>query len=575
MGKLSEIDKRILFALPNEYQDINETAFEYNAILNIIEMSKEDEVLKVECDLYEEDLSEAINEFLLMYTKPELRKAQYFYRGVKKSFYRKAHLTQQLSKICNEIYKKTPMIKNEILNNNELTSVAIRSRNRVVSGLLTNKLQPKLALTGTGQEVSFMRSALIVTGILHNSDLIPSIQLHHLEDENLQGVINIINQFFLDSSNAKGMPFSDLYDELTNAENNIGLKRGVIPIYIACVLNQYKEHLTILSQGKELEITADLLSNINDNPSEYIACLEEWNSEKTQYIEDLEMLFSKYILETEKEFNTFSYIVRGMQRWFMSLPKYSRELNNIYQGDKKFAKVEKNDKKLIKSLMKPSLNSREYLFEKLLSIYGFEEFTFEVVKELEKTKDLFDQSKSRLVKKLMADIRSLFILRTDLYSEASNVSVIKDWVDNLTNETKIHSFAGHFGNIFHVIQNVDYDETGFIEKLTKAAVGLRIDDWNDNNIQVFLKTMTEFKQLIESYDQSSDSNGAGQENDNYIFTVQKEDGEQQVKSFSRIETGGRAKMLRNEINTALEEMGQALSAEEKRQVLLDILESMI
>lgn len=253
-----------------------------------------------------------------------------------------------------------------------------------------------------------MRSALIVTEILENYTLIPKLKLYHLPDENLQNIVNEINQFFLESGDSKGISFGKLYEKLTKPEHHIGLKRGVIPIYIACVINQYKEHLVILSNDSEVEITADLLNGIDKNPTDYVAYLEEWNADKTEYINQLESLFAEFITESEKEFNSFAYITRGMQRWFMSLPKYARELKTIYLGNHAFKNLDKVDKKLIQSLMKPSLNSREYLFDKLFSIYGLDGFSLTVISHLEKSKRIFDQSKAHLIEKLMADLGTLF-----------------------------------------------------------------------------------------------------------------------------------------------------------------------
>jgi len=573
--KQGEIEPRVLFVLPKEYKVINDTAYEYNAVKTIKATAKDDEAFVFECNLYEDDLVEALNAFVMGYTKPELREAHYYYQGEKKTFYRKAQLSQQLSNICQEIYYKTPIIKNEILNNHELTSVANRSRNRVVKGLLATKLEPMLGLSGSGQEVSFMRSALIVTEILENYSLIPKLKLHNLPDENLQNIINEINQFFLESGNSKGISFGKLYQKLTKPEHHIGLKRGVIPIYIACVLNQYKEHLVILSNDSEVEITADLLNSINENPTDYVAYLEEWNADKTEYINQLESLFAEFITESEKEFNSFAYITRGMQRWFMSLPKYARELKSIYLGNDTFENLDKADKKLIQSLMKPSLNSREYLFDKLFSIYGLDGFSLTVINHLEKSKGIFDQAKAHLIKKLMADLGTLFKTEDVQNFNTTYSSIIKDWLDTLKVTTKTHSFTGSNGSVFQVIQSITNDQVTFMERLSKAAVGLRIDDWNETTIQNFLTVLEAFKNTVEQYDQETVESSQAGGNENYILTVRNDNGEESIKRFSRIEASSRAKILKNEISTAIEDMGQAITEEEKRQILLEILETMI
>jgi len=572
----TDIDTRILFVLPNQYTDISDVAYEYKAVKMIKEASIEDDVLIAECNIYEDDLVEVLESYILSFTKPEMRKADYYYQGEKKLFYRKAQLSKCLSDICKQIFSKTPVIKNESLNKNELPSVAIRSRNRVVKGLLATKLEPMLGLTGTSQEVSFMRSSLIVTGLLHNHMSIPYLQLCGIADDALQNVLNQIEKFFMDSGNPQGKSFGELYNTLTKPEYHIGLKRGVIPLYIASILHQYKEHLAIMYKNSETEITPDLLNNINENPYEYTAYLESWSQEKTEYINKLELLFFDSIVEREKEFNSFSYIIRAMQRWFISLPKYTRELKELYRGHNEFYKLNKEYKKFMNSLMQPSINSREYLFEKLFKIYGYSEFTTDIIQKIADTKDIYDNAKNHLITNIKVDLMEIFNTEEFKHSETSLFSIIKDWIDTLNIETKNHVFNGSNGKIFQLINSITNDHISFIESLSKAATGLRIDDWNEGIIRNFLTSMHAFKELVEQFDQNANEVQAlGQdENSDYIFTIRNENGEELTKNFTRIEYGSLANLLKNEISTALEEMGQSISDEEKRQVLLEILENM-
>ena len=52
------------------------------------------------------------------------------------------------------------------------------------------------------------------------------------------------------------------------------------------------------------------------------------------------------------------------------------------------------------------------------------------------------------------------------------------------------------------------------------------------------------------------------------------DGQEVVKSFSRSEYSQRAKLLYNDIMNSIDEMGQAITDQEKRQILFEILEKL-
>lgn len=53
-----------------------------------------------------------------------------------------------------------------------------------------------------------------------------------------------------------------------------------------------------------------------------------------------------------------------------------------------------------------------------------------------------------------------------------------------------------------------------------------------------------------------------------------EGGETRQKTFELVECGARSRLLKNSILTSLSEMGGALRAEEKRQVVFEVLEGL-
>jgi hypothetical protein len=157
---------RLLFVLPKTFIDIGKIVYEYYAVEQLKTNAVDDEMLFDEYDIILEDLEEVISKFIGRYTRPEMNESEYFYKGKKMPFKRKAHISTKLSEICYETYPHTPVINNETINKDIITTAALNSRNKVISGLLENNLDVNLGLRGTGQDISFMRSTLIRTGIL-------------------------------------------------------------------------------------------------------------------------------------------------------------------------------------------------------------------------------------------------------------------------------------------------------------------------------------------------------------------------------------------------------------------------
>lgn len=573
--KLGELHHdRLVFILPKEYIDIERIAFEYYAVKLLRNAALSDDLLIDEYDIYIEDLEEVIGNFISYYSRPETNGAEYYFKGAIRPIYRKAQISALLSEICENTYPMTPLINNESINKDVLPTVAINSRSKLIAGLLENELEINLGLTGTGQDVSIMRSTLIRTGVLTNEAKAPLIDLNPA-DVNIRNMLTQISLFFAGANSTIGQNFKDLYDILTLPIHHIGLKKGVIPIYIAVVLHGFKKYAVIKYKSDEVKITTELLNSINENPEAYRVFLEDWNQEKAEFISRLADIFSDYVIDKEKDYNTFSYIVFAMCRWYMGLPKYTKEMRKIYYGfeDKPlYRPIDTSYINLINSLKQPNINAREYLFEKLLEIYGLQEFTVDIVNNIFHTKELYDNAKANLVDSLIKDVKYV-MNRTRSIGESLS-SVIKDWYEELNNNTKNHLYLNNEEKVLQLMATIGNDERTFIERLAKCVSGLRLDDWKAETIELFLDDLMKFKSNVEEYNKNVSEEKECSITDMYKISFADKNGNEVVKTFSKMEYSATAKLLLSEISNALEEMGRSISEYEKRQVLMELLEKM-
>lgn len=563
--------RRIVFILPKQFVDIQEDALDYAAVIALKDeaTNSDDEILNDEYAIYVEDLSEVVGSFINTYARPESGSAYYYYNGEQKRFRRKAQLTNLLSEICTAVFYRTPIINNESVNKNELPTVAINSRTKILTGLLANELAPNIGLTGTGQDVSIMRSTLIQTGVLVNADTDPKIQLE-AANERMCDMLAEIRNFFVDNAAKKGgANFQILYDKLTSYENGFGLKYGVIPIYIAVVLHLCKKNLVIIYRGNEVKITPELLNDINETPKEYSVILEDWNEEKASYMSQLEEVFSEFVTEREKTYNSFTYLLLAMNRWYLSLPKYAKEATIKYGADGKPEKINTARKKFINSLKQLDMNPREFLFERVFDIFGVNEVSANVVPVIRDTKNEYDHAVKNLIVALTVLVKGIF---SKSKTNGSLTSVIKDWYESLSDKTRQFLFSGSENRILELMANITNDENSFIQRLAKEVTSLRIDDWNSDTVDVFLRDMQKFKKTIEDFNNQKDTSAAGSTSYEIIFTGA--NGEKIPKRFDKTEYSNRAKLLLNEMSSHLDEYGQSITEQEKRQVLIELLEKL-
>lgn len=560
--RIAEINhSRIVFVVPNVAIDLTEDCLEYKAVSILKTENSDDEVLLEELELRIEDNENILSNFVSMYLIPETRGAEWFYLGNRQKVFRKTQISELLSGICNELYTMTPIIKNEMINKDTLTRTIINAMNKVVDALLVTELKPNLGLVGAGPDVSIMRSVLVNTGILKDVDTMPKLVITGDREDRYQNVLVEINNFF---HNANSTSFVELYDVLIKPENHIGLKKGIIPVFIAAALNSIKQYIVICKNGTEIELSAGLLNAINEKPDDFVVFIENWDKQKEEYIDRLETIFADHIINGEKETNNFAYVARAMQRWLASLPKYAKEMTSIYKG----SKLDREKIKFVNALKKPEINAREFLFDDIINIYNLREFTPGVADNIEKTKAVFDNAIEKLMDGLAEDIRECF--GAGQSKKATLISIMLDWYDALKDTTKSHLFNNGEDKILGLIENATNDEKAFVSRIAKGIVGLRIEDWNEKSIETFVAGLASFKDAVEIQD-SKIEEGV---NNSYSLTFQDKAGNSITKSFERCEYSNRAKLLFNEITDAVDSMGQSISENEKRQVLMEVLEKL-
>lgn len=563
---INNTNNRIITIVPKKFVDIALFAYEYKAVKELKEECLEDEILSDEYDVYIEDLDIIVHNFISSFIHPEFDEVNYYHMGSLKKLYRKAQLSALLSDICEQTYPLTPIINNESINKNVLPTVAVNSRTKLTTALLESEaVEENLGLTGTGQDVSIMRSTLIQTGILIEKGSVYSLNLSP-EDDKIKSVLDIIMAFFRQTSVNGETSFSELYYTLTSAECKIGLKRGVIPIYIAVILNAVKKDIVIRYKDEEVKITSDLLNSINESPADYSAVMEDWDEDKSVYLQNLESTFSEFIIEREKSYNSFTYIAYAMNRWYMALPRCSKEMTVFYDTGRK---IPKEYIKFISALKQPNNNTREFLIIQLPKIFKHNKATLAIADSIKSAKSAFESGNTRLTKKVIKTTKQIFAKGTT----ASLTSGLKDWYEMLKPETLQYQFPNNENSVLSLISSVTNDETTFINCLAKTVVGLRLDDWNTLSVEKFADNLSEFKKVVENYNRENHENNKSSRN-SCTFTFINDSGEEITRIIEKKEYSRRAKLLYNDISAAIEEMGQSISEYEKLQILIEMLEEL-
>ena len=157
-------------------------------------------------------------------------------------------------------------------------------------------------------------------------------------------------------------------------------------------------------------------------------------------------------------------------------------------------------------------------------------------------------------------------------NKMSLASTIKEWCDSLSPSVFNHIFADGTDKCLVLFRTVTNDEDSFIVRLAKASTGLRIEDWDDGICKTFTNKLQQYKQTAESYEGEAVQESA--DSSNYKVTFVNADGSATTKSFERVAYSNRGKLLYNQITQSLDSMGHAISEQEKRQIIMEILQKL-
>ncbi|SFO36166.1 hypothetical protein SAMN05216515_1324 [Eubacterium pyruvativorans] len=560
--------ERCIFVVPKKYTEIRSILKEYDAVQTLRTAAKEDPVLFEEYEAIYEDLREVINSFISGCTHPEEYRSVYISDGEERIILRRAALTELASELCFKAFSETPVINNEAINKEEITSIANNSRNKIIAGLLRSTLEPNLGLTGSGQEVSIMRSTLLRKGVLIDDESGTRINLSP-DDEKMKKVLDTIVAFIMEAKKNGRKSFAKLYDELTSAEYHIGLRSGVIPIYIAAVFHEYHEDIILENEHGQVPMTSDTLQAINSSPDDYQISYLDWDPEKQRFVTDIAEMFSQYVIEAERDLSAYEYAASAMKRWYLSLPRFAKETTGVAGR-----KVNSGYRKMVK-LLRQNLSGQELLFEKLPDAFGYKEFNEGLAENIAQAKEFYDTAVSKLKELLIDDTKEIFAIsfNRSRINRISLSSVIKDWCETLDEHIFEQLFENGTEKCLSLFKTVTNDESTFVSRLAKVATDLRVEDWNDNTIDRFVENLKMYRDTAESF-HSGETEDDPTSTSEYEIHFRTDDGKTEVKRFDRVDSTKKGKLLYNSIMAEIDSMGFSISEQEKRQILLDILKGM-
>ena len=501
---------------------------EYKSIEYLINYKENDETNN-ELSLIKKETMEVLIEQLSIYFSSD-NIQEYLYMNNKNK--NVTNLSSYLSNICFDIYSKTPIVNNEMINKRELSAPIKKARDIVIDTVLNNDLS--LIKSKTSAE------ATIYKAIVDKKNT-----------SSIKEVLKIINSFVENSENQK-LSFSELYKKLESKPYSI--RKGIIPILLSIALYNYSDIIIIYFMNKEIDLDANNLIKINDNPEKYYILTEKGTTDKIKYLSNLMYIYDIPNLDNQRI--NLKKLVDGMRRWILSLPRILREYSNDYNY------LNINDKYIIikNELLRPDINNNEFIYQKLIEIFGTN--NYEEIKELIKDmKQTFDSFMNSYCEYVIKETKEIF----NKNHKGSLNSLLKDWlIDNELESSNMIFDIKTRELIEYVKELTTHDENDIIEKISKIVTGFYIEDWQPNEINNFKEELEKIINNINELDQNS------VDSSNKITLISVNEKIEKYLSNSD-ELSALGNTMKNNIEEIINEYGDSLTEQEKISVLIDIM----
>lgn len=540
----------IVFNIPKkefkkEYEVLKLLAIKY--LKNNETFLEQDESIFDYLEIIEEDLLEELYNYMSNNFEIDNSNSNIIINGEKQKVDTQEEFNKLISQICDNVFNKTVKINNEMINKNKITAPILKARTKIIDSLLNDEIE----IEGNSPEVTIARATLKNKQLLNGNNGTDDIRL----------VLDEIRMKILNSEKEK-LSFKDIYNYLEGFDYGIRMRRGVIPIYIAYIIKEFEEKIVIYfgkRNSKEIEIDSKIFNAINENPEEYFLKLDLGTKEKEEYFILLDELFGKYSGKRKNK-NKYVNLLNNMQEWMKSLDNFTR--NHI----EKFSLKEKISKENIlfrRELLKYDVNSREFIFEKLPKIFNQNDYK-NLYKELFKSKLYFDNRNNEIKNQMIEWTKNAFI---ENY-KGSLSGALQKWNRDLDRFRKEYIYNIITNRLLEFLNSLnENNDENIIEELAFILTGLSINDWNDVTYDSYKNELLESLDTIKNLKEETNSN----ETITFILN-----GSSNIeKRFSKEEISPLGNTLLNELEEVVDEYGSALTDNEKRTILFNLLEKLI
>ena len=414
----------------------------------------------------------------------------WYYKGQRKQIASRRVLNEYLSTICDSIYPKTPILRNELINRRQISSQAASARRKLIAAILESQGQEKLGISGYPPEMSIYLSLLFDAGIHRCVSGIWGF--HPPKADNKNRILPTWSEIerFLSECEESRQSVATLYKRLEQPP--LGLRSGPMPILLCVVLLHYQSEIALYEEGSFVaDISMPVFERLIRSPEKFEIKRFRMEGIRTEVFEQFTGMLSKPVSVMGKSPNLL-VIVRPIISFIHELPRYTMLTQDL--SDAAIA------------LRKAIANAREpdtLLFEQLPQALGFDAFG-PLAETDSKTVDAFFNTLrsslselNRAYDDLLSFIEGMLVSAFSLQSngDSPHIELVNKAhpLLNWTIDTKLKGFLIRICD-----EGLDFKE--WVEAIGTYIAGKPPASWNDSDKAHFEMNLSELARKFHHFE---------------------------------------------------------------------------
>lgn len=242
---------------------------------------------------------------------------EWYWQGELKKIENKRSLQSTLSGVLSEIFRKTPIIHNELINRDKPSTQANAARNQLMLCMLKNETLADLGIEKFPPEKAIYRALLKETGLHRQKKTGEWYFVAPARETSLYAIWQEIESFF-DSTEQQAKPIVELNERLLKAP--FGVKAGVLPIlYFAFYLANKNEIAVYESKNYCPYFNDEVLERFIKSPHTFTFQLFRIKGLRASIFEQ----YSKALFNDDME-RTLLELAKPLAEFIGRLPEYTK-----------------------------------------------------------------------------------------------------------------------------------------------------------------------------------------------------------------------------------------------------------